>query len=371
MKNEKNIYFENLDGIRFILAIMVLLGHSMFSSTLDLLLPKNKFLNAITHALSNGSQAVSFFFVLSGFLITYLLLQEKEKTNSINIKNFYIRRILRIWPLYYFVVIFGYIIYPFLKSLVGWETSISSIWILDALFLGNFNSLFVHANNLVGNHPMMIGITWSVSIEEQFYLVWPLVFLVNRKYLPYLLIFAILGSLLFIHFNPKLSYYHTLSRVLDLSIGGLFSYGIFYSTKFLSFFINLPKKFIILFYSIGLFYFIFYSIFPLFNKYQLLLCIFYAFIICEQNFSINSIFKFSTWEFGSKRGKYTYGIYMLHPIGIQIAVVLYKLLGISNTDNFIYGIVYVIISLFTSYFMAFKSFYYLEKPFLKLKKKYN
>jgi peptidoglycan/LPS O-acetylase OafA/YrhL len=370
MTNNNKKYFENLDAIRFVLAMMVLLGHSMFGATLNHILPNTEYFHDIIHAVSNGSQAVSFFFVLSGFLITYLLVQEKEKEKTINIKNFYIRRLLRIWPVYYFVVVFGYWIYPFLKSLVGWETTIASIWWVDALFLGNFNSLYVHANNLIGLHPMMVGITWSVSIEEQFYLVWPIVFLLNKKYLPFVLILCILGSLLFSYYNPALSYYHTLSRMMDLALGGLFGLSAFYSTSFINFFKNLSKSIIFIIYTIGLLYYTFGSHLSISFGSQFIMCVFYAFIICEQNYAENSLFKFGRWKFGSKQGKYTYGLYMLHPIGIQVAVVLYKLIGINNADNFLYGSGYVIISLVVSYMLAYLSYHYFESYFLGLKNKF-
>ena len=66
-----------------------------------------------------GDSGVTLFFVLSGFLITYLLLQEKKQTQTIQIKNFYIRRILRIWPLYYLAVFLSFFVLPFFIGLAG------------------------------------------------------------------------------------------------------------------------------------------------------------------------------------------------------------------------------------------------------------
>ena len=64
----------------------------------------------------NGARAVILFFVLSGFLITYLLFEEKEKTGIIAIKEFYLRRILRIWPLYFLVLLLASIVYFYLSN---------------------------------------------------------------------------------------------------------------------------------------------------------------------------------------------------------------------------------------------------------------
>lgn len=375
MSHSKKKYFNNLDAIRFVLAIMVLLGHSMFDVALNSF-SSNTYFHDFTHGISNGSQAVAFFFVLSGFLITYLLLQEKENTNKINVQNFYVRRILRIWPVYFVVVIFGYFIYPFAKSLIGWETLITSHWWLDALFLGNFNSIYVHANDLVGNHPMMIGITWSVSIEEQFYLVWPLLFFANRKILPYLIFILLITSCVFIYTNldkGHIIYYHTFSRVMDLSIGGFVAFFAFYSTYFLKFFKNLPKIAIISIYIIGTLYYIFGHHIAMIGSHlpqRIILCIFYIFIICEQNYADNSFYKAGNWKFGSSQGKYTYGLYMLHPIGIQAALVMFKVLHLDNTTNFFYGIIYSTISIVGGYILAYLSYHYLESFFLKLKTKF-
>jgi peptidoglycan/LPS O-acetylase OafA/YrhL len=65
----------------------------------------------------NGALGVNLFFVLSGFLITYLLLSEKERYGKINVLHFYMRRILRIWPLYFLMVIAGFILFPLVKCI--------------------------------------------------------------------------------------------------------------------------------------------------------------------------------------------------------------------------------------------------------------
>ncbi|MBK7690909.1 MAG: acyltransferase [Bacteroidetes bacterium] len=119
---------------------------------------------------SNGDTGVSFFFVLSGFLITYLLLKENEMTGKIDIKSFYIRRILRIWPLYYFCVIFSFLIFPLLKAHFGQTPDDASNRILCSIFLNNFDRINVIPDAIT------LSVLWSVAIEEQFYLIWPIFF---------------------------------------------------------------------------------------------------------------------------------------------------------------------------------------------------
>ena len=116
MKNDK-IYFSNLDAIRFIAAAMVFLGHGLRNAYIYLPI-QNNFIGKFLNLISKAGTGVSIFFVLSGFLITYLLISEFELNARISIKKFYIRRILRIWPLYFAVVIFSFFLYPFLKDIV-------------------------------------------------------------------------------------------------------------------------------------------------------------------------------------------------------------------------------------------------------------
>src|SRR4026208_162751 len=95
----ERVYFPNLNGLRFIAALLVIMQHieqikSMYGIA-------NRWSSPFMQVI--GEQGVSLFFVLSGFLITYLMLEEEKKTGTIQIRNFYRRRILRIWPLYFLI----------------------------------------------------------------------------------------------------------------------------------------------------------------------------------------------------------------------------------------------------------------------------
>ena len=106
MNNKIKLYFKNLNGVRFIAAFMVLICHIELNK---------KFFNIPNYRETTkflGHLGVDLFFVLSGFLITFLLIKEKDLFGKINFKNFYIRRILRIWPLYFLIVIFSLFILP-------------------------------------------------------------------------------------------------------------------------------------------------------------------------------------------------------------------------------------------------------------------
>jgi len=105
--NQK-IHFPGLNGIRAIAAMTVLIFH------IDQFLPHFD-LKPVFHGPGMAEYAVTLFFVLSGYLITHLLLLEKEKFQKIDLPKFYIRRILRIWPIYYAVLFIGLLIFLFLQ----------------------------------------------------------------------------------------------------------------------------------------------------------------------------------------------------------------------------------------------------------------
>lgn len=111
----KNIaYFKGLNALRFFAASLVVLHHTATIGKKDGLFDLCDW-----GLFRNGANAVNFFFVLSGFLITYLLLKEHDQTGTISIKQFYLRRVRRIWPLYFLLIIIGTLLLPLAFGLVG------------------------------------------------------------------------------------------------------------------------------------------------------------------------------------------------------------------------------------------------------------
>jgi peptidoglycan/LPS O-acetylase OafA/YrhL len=175
-------HFEGLNGLRFIAAFLVVMHHT------ETIRKKYGLLNLEDFTLfKNGFNAVSFFFVLSGFLITYLLMKEQDQRNSISIKHFYVRRILRIWPLYFLLVIIGTVIVPILIRAVGYNYqmpySFGQVWFYFLFFMPFM------VNILFGHH--FIEPLWSIGVEELFYIFWaPFSKYTQKKYL--IFIFAVI-----------------------------------------------------------------------------------------------------------------------------------------------------------------------------------
>lgn len=376
MSHDK-LYFKNLDSIRFIAALMVFLQHAV-SPSYQYLPIKNTIWEKLLNTISSGGTGVSIFFVMSGFLITYLLVSEYEINKRISIKKFYLRRILRIWPLYFLVVGFSFLVYPFLKSLMGIDTSLGSNFIYHLTFLSNFDVINIQ-KNCFGSDAVSQNITWSVSIEEQFYLFWPLlfVFLPKRLWVCSIL-FIIAGSLFFrvvYHNDGIVLYFHTFSVLLDLGIGGLMAYLIKENGKLKLFLENVSTlthlilfvfSFCLVFWNNEIFAFKYgLAIGRLFVSFS------FALIISAQAMTKSeSILNLRNLSFADKWGKYTYSIYLIHPIAIVLIDVLVRLLHFSKT-NFInlfsIGIICFILTLFLSKI----SYKYYESRFLSLKDKFT
>jgi peptidoglycan/LPS O-acetylase OafA/YrhL len=162
--SRSQFYRPELDVVRFLAFLLVYLVHTL-PSTRDprvahLLKGFGPIFDAIAHACGFG---LSLFFALSAFLICELLLRERAATGSVAIKQFYIRRILRIWPLYYLGLAIG-VAFAFLPGAATTEVAKMG-WF--AIFLGAW--YFVIHGGL--RNPA--AVLWSVSVEEQFYLIAP------------------------------------------------------------------------------------------------------------------------------------------------------------------------------------------------------
>ncbi len=143
---------------------------------------------------------VDLFFALSGFLITGILVDTRQSEEFF--KNFYMRRCLRIWPLYYSLLLFMFVVVPFLSRVEATKiAATTSPWWAFPLFLQNF--LLPISTNAAGP----LGVTWSLAIEEQFYLVWPVIV---RVCSPKLLLRLAVAEMCL---SPGLRYYLALRHV--------------------------------------------------------------------------------------------------------------------------------------------------------------
>lgn len=362
--HEPVIYFSGLNGLRAIAALSVLFSHT----TLGL---SSFGLNSrIFGSYPDGDPkttllagfGVSIFFALSGFLITYLLLEEK-KIKEINIRHFYARRILRIWPLYY----------------LYFALSILTIILFDLPFEKSSMLFYIF---LLANVPFILGTGlnflahyWSLGVEEQFYSFWP--WLIKKS--TSIKKITILLCLAFIFIKCVLRYVDIRSNEGHMSL----LYDALHTTRFQCMLIGAIGA-ILYFQKSVLFLKITNNILAqsiswiiLFlvaiNEFHIasvldneFICVVTVFLIIGQIEKKNRIFNLDISPFNFI-GKISYGIYVIHPL---LIFYLSKIMHFStNKSTSSYLLVYSSVFIATIFF-AFLSYEFFEKRFLLLKEKY-
>ncbi len=344
MLMNKPLYFKGLNGLRAIAAIIVLISHTFVFFNVP-----EKFLNFELNQ-KTGDFGVTIFFTLSGFLITFLLLQEK-KNGKINIRKFYIRRLLRIWPLYFVYLIIALSVLIFANKL----TNTNTLW---SYFIFFVNSPFYASTSILA-----IGHLWSISIEEQFYLFWPWLIKFNVKSIYIFIITWITAKAFYYYCNINiagLDTFFAMTRFECMCIGGLTA-SFYYAKN--PFFVKVCVNYNVQKFTwliIGLLFII-----PLQIGFvdHIILLIFISVIIIAQIASKDLFFNLEN-KFLNFTGKVSYGIYMFNPLVILSTKKLFLLLPITGLAFFI---IVVLIELAITIFIAWLSYTYFEKKILNFK----
>ena len=366
MNKLKKIYFPNLNGLRFIAAFLVIIHHiEQFKSLLGL---ENIWSNA--SILIIGKLGVILFFVLSGFLITYLLLMEEKNTNTISIRHFYIRRLLRIWPLYYLITILSLFVFPYIPFLELTNTLFTDEYSLIKIFL--FIGFLPNLALILFSPVPYLSQSWSVGVEEQFYLIWPVLMkkAKNKIKLLYGVIIFYLVVKIGLYAFIKIIDSNTVLRIVYnfissfsidcMAIGGILAYYLFYQHKYLKFLFSKYTQYtcyltLILFISLGIrisyFHYEFFAVL-------------FGIIILNLASNKESIISLENKVF-NYLGKISYGLYMFHPLAIVISLKALMLIGIDN--GFLQYFISIIVTILISGF----SYEYYESYFIRKKLKYS
>jgi len=181
-------YFPNLDATRFVAFIAVFLEHMLVTNNPTI--KGSRLYSLYTSHFHLAAIGVGFFIVLSGFLITWIILEEYQHTSVFDISYFWARRCLRIWPLYFLLIIAGYILV--------WGTrnfTMNSVHDLPSVLW----MLTFTLNFYIVNHGQaflfFIVFLWSISVEEQLYLVWAVLLRWFKKLLVPFCFLLILASI--------------------------------------------------------------------------------------------------------------------------------------------------------------------------------
>jgi peptidoglycan/LPS O-acetylase OafA/YrhL len=371
------VYFPGFNGIRFLAATSVVVHHiEQYKSTFGY---TDTFVRDSEHPVlyQAGRLGVALFFVLSGFLITYLLLVERRSAGGINVRNFYIRRILRIWPLYFLLISLSFFVFPLIPILrvPGLSEHLyDNFWQKFSLF-----GMVMPNVALVLYHEMpLCSHTASIGVEEQFYLLWPLLIgsLRPRRMLFVLtVIFLVLGGAFFwLRYGPNsavfregslmapLSLFLAQFRIGAMAVGGIGAYLVFKKHPILKVLYKRPVQWIV--------YAVLATMLCLgiripglnFEGYA----VFFTFLLMNLAANPASVINLENPLFNFM-GKISYGLYIYHPV-----IIVACMYSISQLMPYSPG--FSVLLYITSYALttavAWLSYTYFEKQFMRLKDRF-
>jgi peptidoglycan/LPS O-acetylase OafA/YrhL len=328
MKSGSQTYFQNLDATRVIAFLHAFFVHAIVTTNpeIESSYPYYWF-NVLLKSAYSG---LDYFFILSSFLITWLALEEHEKTGRFRPDLFLVRRSLRIWPLYFLLVGLIYGAVGFFSS----EFPINPLPPIQVflLFYSNF-WMINHGQEFL----FMLVFFWSIAVEEQFYLFWAFVLCFFKKHLNWICFVMIAISLIFrathLNNNPAL-FFSTFGILGNFGLGALGAIAGFRKNSIYFWIKTMSKTQILLIYLGLIFLTVFY--FPIFvnpvglTSEKIVFGLFFVFIILEQCFAENSLFKLGKSRFINYLGRLALGPYCYHGIILTIAFPLLKRAGLTN-----------------------------------------
>lgn len=357
MSKNSHKQLPNLDSVRALAALIVVISH------IELQKQEGGFSNVRPIMRNFGSIGVTIFFVLSGFLITYLLLQEHSSKGAVNIKSFYFRRILRIWPLYFVVLLFGIFIFP---------ANIENVSIfLSVFFLPNIAFM-------LGKLPALIDPIWSLGVEEQFYLFHPHIF---RQASMKKIFNTLIGFFVFFYvlkFSAAFFHWDIVSKIMYkarfdcMMLGGIFSVWVVNHQNDEKYFKSLfsprhllQKGFQRVLFVFYVSYLVLAVINPGFYNDQFL-SILTACALINLAFNPECVVNLEN-KFLSFVGKISFGLYLLHKFPVDLTLRAVRALEINNL--LAQNLIIYSVSISLAFLLAYLSFHYFESHFLRMKNK--
>lgn len=360
MNNEqpKRFYFPELDGLRFLAFILVFAHHNPFFLTV----PSLVFLKAY------GWLGVDLFFVLSAFLFTRLLVEEYKKTEKISFRKFYIRRIFRIYPVYILFVLVS-VLFLYVTN-----HTFSDIEFIRIAGLVTFTDNIMTA--IYGYHSLStFSHLWTISFEEQFYLfvpltIWLLVKMTKKRRIislfVFMFVFGVLRQLLVESMEEFAAVWLLPITRFESILGGvILGFGGYnFLLKYFS-----PLFAVLL----GILSFFVFTLLPPLEENYSYVAVYFLLIGLSTSLVLfgvsqsNILKKIFSTKILVYLGKRSYGLYLYHLFGIEFSA--YLLRGTSFGAN--NGFIFFLLSLVITIFASILSYNLIEKPFLKLKKKYE
>lgn len=368
-------YVKQFDALRFFAAFLTVIYHILLE--LGYQLPAYYGLREYVARI--GPHCVTFFFVLSGFLITWLLLKEKDKTGDVHIRDFYARRVLRIWPLYYLILVVGIWVLPkqtFLFLHDNYYTGIVQLTpgqkLLWLTFFANACKMQLMPNIDLISH------TWSIAVEEQFYAVWPWIVKRSRNILMAMAGIVLAFAVLRFGIYPwapirNLMLYIEFMRFDCMALGGVLAWFFYKRPENRGMRLLAKPAALHLFSILALTVTLVKPPIADFTYYQPFLMLVYAGLlgaIAQQPDRYQGL------NHPALRylGRISYGVYMYHPMAILVALNVIQRMGQGSLQLFSeYPVgsfsLFVALSVALTLGTAALSYRFLEMPFLRLKAK--
>jgi peptidoglycan/LPS O-acetylase OafA/YrhL len=362
-------HFAGLDSLRFYAAFLVLIGHIHLNQE-SVGLPGPNY-GAVFY---RGAPAVSFFFTLSGFLITYLLLDEHRRTGAISIRAFYIRRVLRIWPLYFLIIGLGLTLYKVVLPRLGiYHAAEYSVWTATALYV-----LFLP--NLMNNLYVVGGIlnpTWSIGVEEQFYLFWAPVIKKFHRHVPRVCLLVMVLSLAAFALNQinpfglgKLQGFFAQLKFHYMAAGGLCAWMLY---KRRAQFLGLPifrYRLIQWLFALLLLEYLFVGTPRHWLIEESLQVVLYSWLIVEVAANPRRLVRVKA-RATEWLGEISYGIYMYHMVAVYATSWYFKSTRWWEGSLVVYVATYYTMAAGLTLLLAYVSHRWFERPILRLKPRFS
>jgi peptidoglycan/LPS O-acetylase OafA/YrhL len=353
----KTNYYPQLDSVRGISFLSIFVYHAVHPAFSSSWLGK-----LMLYVYGQLPLAIDVFFILSSFLLTWLGIKEHEKRKQISLVNFFKRRVLRIWPLYFLFLLFSFLVLPRLAEHAGFTMTLP-----DPVYY----SLFI-ANYYLPAHVFFLQILWTISVEEQFYLVLGLILRFLYRHLVKIFILLIIISLLFsIYVWAKgiNGYFYTPTYFIDFAMGGLGAFLLAKNSPLLRWMQSLKGIGKLTFYCWPfiqiLFFFLLQSIYQhdlldLLNRYLFIAYI--TLLLIEQLHNPGRSRMLEKNRFLILTGRISFGLYCFHGLSITAFQI-----GVKHFNIVIPSWSLALLVLLFNYGIAMLSYRFLETPFLRLK----
>ncbi|MBD3637839.1 MAG: acyltransferase [Crocinitomicaceae bacterium] len=368
MGRKKRLHFKDLDALRFIAFIPVFLYCALYLMSSE----DNPFISDMGNAMNYIKQnSIDFFFFLSSFLLTSHALREYKYHKSFALKSFYIRRMMRIFPVFAVALLFTFLIHPWIIKELG-LTPISVPKPTSYVFL--FPNYFAE---ITKEQYIYLVIVWTVYMFIQFYVFWGIIlkfFIQQLKIVGIILVVVGIFSRVYHALSDSTFEFDTLSAGIPIGIGAFVAHIIRNDERTVDLIKHLSKGTHLLLYMGGVgalaLGYLFFGDTLIGIIVPLLTCTFFGYVVIEQTYAKESLLKFRKNKIISRFGKISYGLIVYQSIIMVLGIIAVHSLEFDLSTPII-QIFFLIFSFTMTWLVADLSYRLYERPILNIKKEFK